>query len=116
MGYCSPIWISPYSYEKLYSRIRDDNNVAAMYLGGRAPTKPYRTLEVDGQGHVTIGEIAMLDREPKEATSRSVTFLGEDGATAAFATGLFTPYSSLPGGVVYVPEPKAAFATVRLSD
>lgn len=97
MGYCSPTWVSDYTYAKLFERIVAIN--AGGYIFGK-PTR-WRQAWINGEGSLRWGDVTEFDLEPG-GEPREVT-LGE-GADSVSVKGYFYPLSHLPGGMVLVPE------------
>jgi hypothetical protein len=112
MGYCTPFWISDYTYKALANRITVVNAAGLFSLqpvehdvqriliapdGSLAIGKPLRMTEVVGGNDVTVH---YLDG------SRNVV---------ATAHGLRYGYDHLPGGMVLVMDPpKIAFSSIKL--
>jgi hypothetical protein len=111
MGYCQKVWISDYTYGKLFDRIASVNK-AARILGEWTP-QAYRFVRVGSDGALTWGDrIVMNDRPTNEP--QTVTYVGADGATLQTATGHYYPYDELPGGYMLVPEGPAKFEHLRV--
>ncbi|HHO52030.1 MAG TPA: hypothetical protein ENK18_14395 [Deltaproteobacteria bacterium] len=93
MGYCSPQWVSNYTFYSLWERIDELRDQR------RAAPRRVARLWIDGAGHTRIGgsvEVA----DPAGGTRVSVTLRNKDGAPAGAAPGWLYPSDHLPGGMV----------------
>jgi hypothetical protein len=100
MGYCSPEWVSDYTYTALYNRIAFVNGVKSVI--GATPTQ-YRMISVDETGKTIANDPLTLDHEPG-GELRDVSYVDQTGATTKVAKGHFYAYDHLPGGIYVVPE------------
>ncbi len=96
MGYCSPIWISDYTYKALFDRI-----VALAALPDRKPHKTVWRSIVVGQSGPRRGELITTDHAP----------VGDDKIVERVVNGQteqliarFYPFDHLPGGILLLPE------------
>ncbi|MGZ3421144.1 MAG: hypothetical protein ACXVEF_30495 [Polyangiales bacterium] len=103
MGYCTPVWISDYTYRALFDRVSVVDKTMAIVgaTGGR-----YRVLAIDGKGNVVGNRPVTLARAPI-SEARALTLTLEGGRTKPGA-GSFVPYDHLPGGMLFVRESDAA--------
>jgi len=114
MSYCSPIWISDYTYKALFDRISFVNSSALVKLPENFPEK-WRSIVVEADGSVLWGDTVKLDSVPS-GTPKTVYLLDENGKQIGEATGFFYGTHHLPGGWVVVPEEHLAGAkAVRLA-
>lgn len=114
MGYCSPLWISDYTYKALFERVQYVNG-AHMVLGTHFPTpQPYRFVTIDGSGNAKWGQPTRLNDEPMTA-KHTVTLLDQSGAIVGSATGAYWQYDHLPGGFMLVPEPPSGVTSVKIA-
>ena len=89
--YCSPTWVSDYTYKALYNRIKIINGALAV----RGPMKGYRWALVDEKDAIlSIGPRFTGDLPP-----------GGEPKTIAGKSGWFYPYDHLLGGQLLVPDP-----------
>ncbi len=102
MGYCSPSWISDYTFKAIATRM---NYVAStpMMIFPDGASHTYRFVDVGADGHLTWGDSIVLDSPPM-AEPHTVNYLADDGSVLESATGHFYPYDDLPGGYMLVPE------------
>lgn len=105
MGYCSPEWVSDYTFDALADRISYVNGSASMILDGAKRT--YRFVDVGADGRLAWGDTITLT-EPPLGEPETLTWEAEDGAALGTATGHYYPYDDLPGGYMLVPEAPAA--------
>ncbi|MBX2797497.1 MAG: hypothetical protein KTR31_07515 [Myxococcales bacterium] len=94
MGYCSPIWVSDYTYTALFDRIERVADQARSVL------HPVSTISVNGDGLATAGPTLNLpvarDRTPRV----DVALYDETGTFVEWTKGWLHPLSHLPGGLV----------------
>jgi hypothetical protein len=116
MGYCSPEWVSDYTFSALFDRV---SAVNAMY-GGATPggtfqaSQSYRLASVDAVGNVAwIGGVQTLDHEPRGGQIRAATFASSVGGTLARHDAHFYPFDHLPGGVLVVPVSSTPWTHVQ---
>jgi len=121
MGYCSPDWISDYTYKGLFDRIQ---RVNAEVSGTRALTlardaSVFRRVLVDARGGLHWGSAFTLAHAP-HGEPRELLLLARDGRAFANVTGYFQPYSDAPGGFLLVPAaalaPEHGIAAIRLGN
>jgi hypothetical protein len=107
MGYCSPEWVSDYTYAGLFDRV---SAIAQAYPGSKAGapssggSKTFRMATIDETGAMSWTETYTADAEPTGGQARTVRFMDASGATVGTHTARFFPYDHLPGGVVVMPS------------
>jgi hypothetical protein len=114
MGYCSPEWISDYTYNALFKRMATVNQAAFMINNAFATPRAYRFVNVEGDGALSWGEPITLDRRPN-GELHQVEFEAADGASVGSETAHYYAYDHLPGGFFLVPEGPAAATRVAFS-
>lgn len=102
MGYCSPSWISDYTYKALTTRMAYIAGTPLLSIPKDAP-RTYRFVDVGMDGKLSWGDTITLD-EPPLSDPHTVSVLGADGSTVETTTGFYYPYDDLPGGYLLVPE------------
>jgi len=114
MGYCSPSWISDYTYKALASRM---SYVASspMMVFPEGVTRNYRFVDVGADGRLTRGESVTLN-EPPMGEPHTVKYVAEDGSVVQTATGHYYPYDDLPGGYMLVPEIPSNVRSISVVD
>ncbi len=95
MSYCSPVWVSDYTYEALRARIAA---VAAQDVVGTAPESTFVRWWVDGDG-TAKNTGAMRDRLPDGPPE--VRTVRVDGVPRALS-GWWSPLDHASGGFLYV--------------
>ncbi len=111
MGYCSPRWISDYSWNALFDRVGWVNGNPDMSFAP-APT-PWRMIGigVDGarrmRGTVPIGGVP-------DGTASLVTLLDATGTPVGVSEGRFKPFEHIAGGTLLLPEPPAHVAALLI--
>lgn len=114
MSYCQPKWISDYNYRKLFERLSYVNAQAAVATppGAFAIKLPYRFVEVNPDGSLTMGNRIELLEAPQGET-HDVQFKDANGKTVAKDVAVYTPYDHIDGGYALIPE-VGDFATVKI--
>jgi len=113
MGYCSPSWISDYTYKAIATRMTYVNGGADMVFPFDAP-RNYRFVAVGGDGKLTWGERVEL-QEPPMAEPHTVKYVDATGTVLETATGAYYPYDDMPGGYMLVPEGPATAVSVAVT-
>ena len=104
MGYCDPVWISDYNYNKLFSRITYVNSTADFIAldPDRAPGK-FRSALIDETGAITWGHEYDMDTSPF-GDKRTIKVLDDQGKTIKQITGFYYPVDHHSGGILLVRE------------
>jgi len=112
MSYCTPTWVSDYTYNALHAR-----NVAVNALKYDVPPpyllKPWLSISMDMDGSMRPGPEFSLPAEPGGQASR-VEFLDPFGNVLGFSDAIFNPYSSISGGLILFPKPSFEIYSVRI--
>lgn len=103
MSYCTPVWISDYTYDALFKRLLFIN-AHVMKLIAPEERPRLRSVLLQPDGSLTWG-LRIQPRTPPQGAPVTVTLLGEGGAAVGAETAHFYAYSSLPGGRWLLPEP-----------
>ena len=110
MGYCSPVWISDYTFLGLLERIRVVNQAASAYvIGGKTETYDRVRIDADGVLH-WMPPVDLPTAPAAEATA--VTVESNGGAEAL--TGQLYAYDHLPGGVLFYKRPARDYRSVLI--
>lgn len=110
MSYCTPIWISDYTYNGLWKRMKFVN--AAHREAG--PTQPYRFVSVARDGSLKLGHVVQQSELPGGEV-HAATFHAQDGRQLARANAYYFPFDTIAGGYFLVPENAvASYTTMRL--
>jgi hypothetical protein len=112
MGYCSPDWVSDYTYGALFDRIQALGNYPDM-LWPDGVSRQWQTVFVDGQGGTSLGDVIEADRPPT-GRLRDVTLHNRRGEVVGTSQGHFSPYDHLPGGILLVPTLSSDVTLVSL--
>jgi len=105
MGYCVPVWISDYTYDRLFTRIAFVNGRAAGESATPAPVAPksrFRTVVVRPDGTLGWGR-DKLARGGGTGPTRSVDLLDANGHALATLAAPFARFDHLPGGFLTLP-------------
>ncbi len=104
MGYCSPDWVSDFTYRALFDRIKEVN---AEPGGPRAqvllPARAYRRLLVRAEASLSWGSRFQTRAEPT-GNRRTLSLLDGDGRTLATRDAAFRQFGDGLGGFLLVPE------------
>lgn len=101
MGYCSPVWISDYTYNALFDRIRFVNASPLVKLPPGFPDS-WRSIVVESDGSLHLAENVQLDTPPS-GTPTTIHLLDANGAEYGTAQGYLYDTDHLPGGSLLVP-------------
>jgi hypothetical protein len=102
MGYCDPVWISDYNYDKLYHRLVSVTAQPVAVLKSVGSPLAFRPVVIDVDGTLTIGETLWADDAPL-GEPVTVDWVDEAGHSEAVVATLVT-VTHVPGGIIYVPE------------
>jgi hypothetical protein len=108
MGYCDPVWISDYTYNRLFARMAYVNSAARATAAFTEP-RPYRFVRVAGDGSLAWGRSITLARPPS-GEAHTAEFASAEGAVIGREAAHFYAYDHLPGGYLLVPEATGAEA------
>lgn len=110
MSYCSPIWVSAYTYNSLYTRMK---NVSTMsYLVNAEDVEneaseganTWQSLVVEPNGNVVWGYPVAAPRVPDLNVERRAAYLrGADGQQVGKVEGIFMPFGHGDGGIFAFP-------------
>jgi hypothetical protein len=112
MGYCSPDWISPYTYGALAGRSLRVNSLSLIH-GNPSPVSWHRVLlYADGSARWGGDSVGSLPGGELE----SVAALDSDGRAIAKAQIVRVRLSHSDDQILYLPTAPAAWAALELSD
>lgn len=106
MSYCSPAWVSDYTFKALVNRMKIVNGAAIAFPPAMMNRTWDRIRVLDGQ--VTWLEPVTMGLPPV-GESLAVSVQSDAGTTSV--TGHYYAYDHLPGGLLYVPAPSGAQAS-----
>ena len=113
MAYCEPTWVSDYTYDELFDRVRSVNNLGSARAA--EDQHSWVVLSLDGQGGVR--KSGTLRRAvPPGGTARTVRLLDNQGQEIGTTEGYFTPLNHLSGGHLLLPEPGENVSALKLED
>ena len=114
MGYCEPTWVSDYSYDELFDRVRAVNNLDHFVA---APDAAQHWLVLSSVGTGAVRRAGQIQRAlPPSGEQRTVTLLDSRGTTIGDSIGYFSPLNHLPGGYLLLPEPGPKVRALLLPD
>jgi hypothetical protein len=120
MGYCTPVWVSDYTFARLFTRIAYVNRTAlklrpAPARASRAARERVRTLTLGSDGTLRWGR-ERNGAVRSSASSTSVELLDAGGRVLSVVSAPFARFDHLPGGFVTLPASATAtpgLASVR---
>jgi hypothetical protein len=96
MGYCTPVWVSDYTFTALFDRIQTVNNASIIYPAADLD-QTYERVQIDSSGNAKwLTPLTLHD--PPTAEIKSVVV--ETPSGSEMLTGHFTAYDHLDGGVL----------------
>ncbi len=123
MGYCSPSWVSDYTFKGLFDRITAVNKGKALPPvsnliagGGNSGGAPgqFQFVTLDADGPASFGRRVTMRAAP-QGDAREVQLLDGAGKTIRTVRGEFFGFDHLPGGLLMVPETGTSYAGVRVT-
>jgi hypothetical protein len=116
MSYCSPEWISDYTYRGIFERMEAVTKQAAAARAGGPPAETMRSFRIAAGGAVVEGpEIEVLPHPTSEHDAPvTIRYEGPNGQVVATATARSRPLSELGGRIVLAPQPPAGAVRARL--
>jgi hypothetical protein len=108
MGYCSPEWVSDYTFSAFFDRVAYVNGAKAI-IGAKPGT--FRLITEQPDGTLTGGEPMNMADAPE--TESSATFTDEHGAIAQIAGAHFIPFDHVDGGFWVIPEGPTKNVTIK---
>jgi hypothetical protein len=114
LSYCTPIWTSDYSFAAMFKGIAHANKVSLAKESGVAEPRNYHFITVRPDGSLKWGR-TIARSSPPAGAEHTVVFRGKDGRSLETVTGYFSPFSTLGGGLLQVPEGPRAFASLHVS-
>jgi len=112
MGYCTPIWISDYTYNALFKRIKAVSSSARRIIPPELQNRSYARAIVDGKGNIKWLPSLTL-RTPPDAEAKEVVL--ETAAGEETREGQFYPFDHLDGGVLFFPAPEHDYKAIRFA-
>jgi hypothetical protein len=108
MGYCSPEWVSDYTYSAFFDRVAYVNG--AKQIVGATPGT-FRLIAEQPDGTLTGGEtISLADQMDPDA---EVAYTDERGATVHSAGAHFIPFDHVAGGFWVIPDGPTKSVTIK---
>ncbi len=111
MSYCSPVWVSDFTYRAYADRIAALNNEERSMVTAEGAAVAWRVLIVDGTG----ARWGIPYRKPLPPTGRAVAAeaLAANGDVLATTVVYATPF--VPGGTTYlVPPPQGGWHSIQI--
>lgn len=110
MSYCSPIWISAYTYNGLYNRMSNVNTLSyivdaeQVHEEGSQGADSWMSVVVEPTGEVKWGyPIAAPSVPDLQVEHRSAYLIGEAGARIGKVEGIYMPFGHGEGGILSFP-------------
>lgn len=111
MSYCSPAWVSDYTYAGLLERIQEVNTAPSLILPGYP--RRFLSLSVGADGVATLGPVFDFSHPP-DGEEQPLEILDDENAVIDLETGSRTRFSEPGGAIVLFPAPDPDAAAVRL--
>ena len=121
MGYCTPDWVSDFTYRGLFKRLVSVNAevVVAKSAFPAAAPNAYQRVLLAGDGSLRWGSRFTSRRAP-EGDVREVTLLGVDGSSLGSVAARVRRYGDAAGGFLLLPESvldaAAGIAAIRVGN
>jgi Peptidase M66 len=109
MSYCSPAWVSDYTYAALFNRLKFVNNASISAPAELMNRSWDRVRVIDGQA-VWLEPVTMGLPPVGEATSVTVSGNG----SVSTLQGHYYPYNHIEGGLLYVLAPTLPLAAPEI--
>ena len=111
MGYCSPVWVSDWTFQAFADRIAALNGTASLEVVPEGAAELWRVLQIDGNG--ARWGIPYRKPAPPSGQALPAEVLAVDGQVLATTVVYATPYSR--AGVSYlVPPPQSGWHAIRI--
>jgi hypothetical protein len=111
MGYCTPRWVSDYTWEALLDRVSWVNGSADW--ANAPPELPWRVIGVGVTGARSVRGLLPVVGTPSGEPVH-VDWIDASGSVAGAAQGRFRPFDDIPGGTVLVPEAPAGIVALQI--
>jgi hypothetical protein len=112
MSYCSPSWISDYTFMKLFERFKIVNKAAKVQYPAEVLDRTYARVRIHPDGELVWRDPVKLHRPPVGHETKSVTVLTPTGPE--LVTGQYYPNDHIKGGVLLLPLPAAQTFTLKV--
>jgi hypothetical protein len=114
MAYCEPAWVSDYTYDELFDRVRAVNNLNHSITG---PQNIHQWLVLGLDGHGNARRSGTIQRTvPPGGEEQEIVLLDKLGISIGESTGYFSPLNHLAGGHLLLPHPRRDVRAVQLQD
>ncbi|MFO0674629.1 MAG: hypothetical protein U0235_34290 [Polyangiaceae bacterium] len=118
MSYCSPTFVSDYTYKGLFDRLSTVNKGKALPAAPAAGSsssnrEAFQFVTIGADGPESFGKIVTPRRAPI-GEPREVQLLDAKGAVKATVRGSYFAFDHLPGGFVMIPQ-TTPYAAIRVS-
>ena len=110
MSYCSPFWVSDYTFSGIHSRVQ---KVAKQRRAAPGISATWQRLSVDGDGVATSIDTLELTNIPNGEPTL-VELFDKHGSKIDETTGYFYPFSHLPGGWVFCAKEHPLAVSARI--
>jgi hypothetical protein len=114
MSYCDPTWVSDYTFNALFDRVRDVNAAQGMADIQALPT--FKTILLTTDGELEWSRDIRLQSLGEGGETMDIELLAADGDVIGSVTGRLNAFGHLPGGFLQFPEFDADVASVRVVD
>ncbi|APR78473.1 Hypothetical protein A7982_03820 [Minicystis rosea] len=110
MGYCDPYWISDYTYEAIFQRMKTVNN-ADFAVPDALKDLEWERARVGANGELTWLSSVQMERPPM---GQLTPVTEQRAGSATTVDGHFFPYDHLPGGVLLWPKSQTPIKGIKV--
>jgi hypothetical protein len=114
MSYCTPDWLSDYTYKQLLGRVKQVTKPLAPSFSGAAPMAHVFSVDALGNAEHLTDTVASLAATPALEHAEHVTYVDDNGATLGETQGHMVKLDHLPGGYLIVPKAPGAAKALDL--
>jgi hypothetical protein len=110
MGYCTPMWVSDYTFKAFHTRVQLADGANIVYPPEMMDLT-WERVRIDGHGGATFLDPIELHKPPMNDPIQ-VELTTEAGTLAV--TGHYYKYDHLDGGLLLVPQPQSAITGAKI--
>src|SRR5262249_31645597 len=110
MGYCQPIWISDYVYQKIFNEIKTVNGASIVYAPEELD-RVYERARVEPDGQLTWLDPVKMHTPPMGATRE---LLVKDATGTTKIAAHYYNYDHIDGGVLVWPVANGPIQSIAL--
>jgi hypothetical protein len=112
MGYCTPVWISDYTFKGLFDRMKLVNGAQRVIVPEALRDRMYDRALVHADGSVQWLPSLRMEEPPTTEVEKSIVI--ESGGVAETAKAAFYRFDHLEGGIAVWPATERTTTAVRI--